>query len=63
MWEKTKLKDFFRIYYKVFTFCGETGRYFIPPITTFDEWALYQNNLDEASFEHFGYSRTGATVN
>lgn len=58
VWERAKLKDYFRLFYKVFYWDPDTENYFIAgPMHTFgastDEWRVR---------EHYGYNPTGRTT-
>ena len=63
MWEKTKLKDFFRLYFKIFAYDTTSRLYYILPVVGFEEWFFNRESLADQAIEHEGYSLTGVTVN
>ena len=62
VWEKSKLQDYFRLYYKTFLFDRKKKSYFLVSPRDSFIWLFEPWNLGEGAVPYEGYSKTGHTV-
>merc|ERR1712232_2412 len=61
VWEKTKLKDFFRSFHKFFHFDRDEGKYVWAEPESYVTTIMEPESMEDKSMDYFGRTTTGAT--
>jgi hypothetical protein len=61
VWEKEKLRDYFRLFNKIFYFDNESKNYFMVPPAEISQYLWHLPTLLNTAVEYKGLSRTGMT--
>ena len=62
VWEKQKLTDWFRLFYKNFYFLADEKKYVYIPPSYLVHYLRYFDSLFSTAVDYLGYTPTGRTV-
>ena len=61
IWEKQKLKDYFRLFYKIFHFNRDEKKYILVTPTEMSKYIWHFPAIFDSSIDYAGYTKTGRT--